>query len=56
MPTMMKIAIALIVLGLLLCAIGIATGFLSRWWKKPRRASVEFLGSGDQTEIRRLPS
>ena len=49
MPTMMKIAIALIVLGLLLCAIGIATGVLGRRRRKPRRASAESLGGGDQT-------
>ncbi|KAG2656355.1 hypothetical protein PVAP13_1KG077354 [Panicum virgatum] len=49
MPTMMKIAIALIVLGLLLCAIGIATGVLGRRRRKPRRASAESLGVGDQT-------
>ena len=49
MPTMMKIAIALIVLGLLLCAIGIATGVLGRRRRKPRRPAAESLGSGDQT-------
>ena len=46
---MMKIAIALIVLGLLLCAIGIATGVLGRRRRKPRRPAAESLGSGDQT-------
>ncbi|CAN6277708.1 unnamed protein product [Urochloa humidicola] len=49
MSTMMKIAIALIVLGLLLCAVGIATGVLGR-----RRAAAEGAiggggGAGDQT-------
>ncbi|CAN6243240.1 unnamed protein product [Urochloa humidicola] len=50
--TMMKIAIALIVLGLLLCAAGIATGVLGRRRRKPRRrAAAEALGGGggDQT-------
>ncbi|PUZ74302.1 hypothetical protein GQ55_1G053800 [Panicum hallii var. hallii] len=49
MSTMMKIAIALIVLGLLLCAVGIATGVLGRRRRKPRRAAAESLGGGDQT-------
>ncbi|KAJ1278118.1 hypothetical protein BS78_04G054800 [Paspalum vaginatum] len=50
MPTIMKIAIALIVLGVLLCATGVASGVLGRRRRKPiRRAAAETLGSGDQT-------
>jgi hypothetical protein len=49
MSTMTKIAIALIVLGVLLCAAGIASGSLGRRKRKPRRAGAERLGSGDQT-------
>jgi len=46
---MMKIAIALIILGVLLCATGIASGALGRRKRRPRRAAAERLGSGDQT-------
>ncbi|CAD6251712.1 unnamed protein product [Miscanthus lutarioriparius] len=49
MSTMMKIAIALIILGVLLCATGIASGALGRRKRRPRRAAAERLGSGDQT-------
>ncbi|OEL35242.1 putative LRR receptor-like serine/threonine-protein kinase [Dichanthelium oligosanthes] len=48
MSTMMKIAIALIVLGVILCTVGIATGVLGRRRKPRRRATSETLGSGDQ--------
>ncbi|RCV05260.1 hypothetical protein SETIT_1G069000v2 [Setaria italica] len=51
MSTMTKIAIALIVLGVILCAVGIATGVLGRRRQRPkRRAAAEALGGGgDQT-------
>jgi hypothetical protein len=48
---MMKIAIALIVLNVILCAVGIATRVLGRRRRRPRRrAAAEALGGGgDQT-------
>ncbi|AQK68798.1 pollen receptor-like kinase 5 [Zea mays] len=49
MSTMMKIAIALIILGVLLCVAGITTGALGSRKRKPRRAAAERLGGGDQT-------
>ncbi|XP_062218326.1 pollen receptor-like kinase 4 [Phragmites australis] len=48
MSTIMIIAIVLIILGVLLCAAGVATGVLGRR-RTPRRAVAETLGSGDQT-------
>ncbi|KAF8783802.1 hypothetical protein HU200_000240 [Digitaria exilis] len=50
MSTMMKIAIVLIVLGLVLCAVGITSGVIGgRRRRKPRRAAAEGMPGGDQT-------
>ncbi|KAF8691218.1 hypothetical protein HU200_040338 [Digitaria exilis] len=50
MSTMMKIAIVLIVLGVVLCAVGITSGVIGgRRRRKPRRAAAEGMPGGDQT-------